>query len=187
MMSFATNNVTYTVNTLDFIGTLAFLFIIFVFCWYRKVEVPQLNFDTREDIDWVAWFESMSGKNKSSSPGFVGRAIAEAKRLKEAEKEAAEAEKLQNVDPISKETSAKTTENPKGKKAKVKPVDVAADKASTKRMREVANKDKTDCETGNEKQISTRHAKKSDLRRSPIVRQKKAVTYFTNITYDKQT
>ena len=152
-------------------------------CLYRKVEVPQLNFDTREDIDWVAWFESMSGKNKSSSPGFVGRAIAEAKRLKEA----AEAEKLQNEDPIPKETTAKTTENPKGKKAKGKPVDVAADKTSTKRMREVANKDKTDCETGNEKQISTRHAKKSDVRRSPIVRPKKAVTYFTNITYDKQT
>ena len=153
------------------------------------MEVPQLNFDTREDIDWVAWFESMSGKNKSSSPGFVGRAIAEAKRLKEAEKEAAEAEAEKEAAEAKrlKEASAKTTDNPKGKKAKVKPVDVAADKTSTKRMREVANKDKTDCETGNEKQISTRHAKKSDVRRSPIVRPKKAVTYFTNITYDKQT
>ena len=153
------------------------------------MEVPQLNFDTREDIDWVAWFESMSGKKTSSSPGFVARAIAEAKRLKEAEKEAAEAEAEKEAAEAKrlKEASSKTTDNPKVKKAKVKPVDVAADKTSTKRMREVANKDKTDCETGNEKPISTRHAKKSDLRRSPIVRQKKAVTYFTNITYDKQT
>ncbi len=80
------------------------------------MEVPQLNFDTREDLDWVAWFESMSGKIKTSSPGFVARAIAEAKK----QKEAAQAEKLQNEDPTSIQTTTRTTDNAKAKKVKEK-------------------------------------------------------------------
>ena len=174
----------------------------------------------------------MSGKNKTSSPGFVGRAIAEAKRQKEAaaaeklpseetipketpakttdnakaqkvkekqgavaadkastkrvrevaNKEAAAAEKLPSGDTIQKETTAKTTNNGKAQKVKEKQGAVAADKASTKRVREVANKDKTDCDMGIEKPISTRPAKKSDPRRSPIARKTKSVTYFPHIT-----
>jgi hypothetical protein len=120
----------------------------------------------------------MSGKNKTSSPGFVGRAIAEAKR----QKEAAAAEKLPSEETIPKETPAKTTDNAKAQKVKEKQGAVAADKASTKRVREVANKDKTDCDMGIEKPISTRPAKKSDPRRSPIARKTKSVTYFPHIT-----
>jgi hypothetical protein len=120
----------------------------------------------------------MSGKNKTSSPGFVGRAIAEAKR----QKEAAAAEKLPSEDTIPKETTAKTTDNAKAQRVKEKQGAVAADKASTKRVREVANKDKTDCDMGIEKPISTRPAKKSDPRRSPIARKTKSVTYFPHIT-----
>jgi hypothetical protein len=54
----------------------------------------------------------MSAKNKTSSPGFVARAIAEARKLKKA----AEAEKMQNEDPTLKETTTKTTDNAKAKK-----------------------------------------------------------------------
>ena len=142
MLSYETNNVTQRVNPIVFVGTLALHFIIFVLCLYRKVEVPQLNFDTREDLDWVAWFQSMSGKNNTSTPGFVARAIAEAKK----QKQAAEAEKLPSEDTIPKETTAKTTDNAKAKKVKEEQGAEAADKASTKRVREVANKDKTNCD-----------------------------------------
>ena len=123
----------------------------------------------------------MSGKNKSSSPGYVGRAIAEAKK----QKQAAEAEKLQNeaaeaLLDVQKQTTTKTTDNPKAKKVKEKQGAGAAEKASTKRVREVTNQDKTDCDMGNEKPISTRTAKNSNPRRSPIKRN--LVTYFPHIT-----
>ncbi len=63
---------------------------------------------------------------------------------------------------------------------KEKPGAGAAEKASTKRVREVTNQDKTDCGMGNEKPISTRTAKNSNTRRSPITRN--SVTYFPHIT-----
>jgi hypothetical protein len=123
----------------------------------------------------------MSGRNKSSSPGYVGRAIAEAKKLKQA----AEAQKLLNeaaeaLLDVQKQTTTKTTEIPKAKKVTAKQGAVAVEKASTKRARQVANQDKTDSRMGNEKPTSTRTAINSITRRSPIKRN--LVTYFPHIT-----
>ena len=47
------------------------------------MQVPELNFETREDVDWVAWFASMASKSNPSSPGFVARAIIAAQRAKD--------------------------------------------------------------------------------------------------------
>ena len=129
------------------------------------MEVPELNFDTREDLDWVAWFQSMASKNKTSSPGFIARAIFEAKK----KKEAAEAEKLQNEQATAKEisTTAKTSDKAKAKKVKQKQRAIPVEKESSKRQRVAANKDNTGCDMGNDNPKSTRPAKKTDTRRSP--------------------
>ncbi len=52
------------------------------------MHVPQLHWDTKEDVDYVAFFESMVSNEED--PGFVAKAIllAKAKR-KEAEEDAA--------------------------------------------------------------------------------------------------
>ncbi len=47
------------------------------------MQVPELNFETRENVDWVAWFASMASKSNPSSPGFVARAIIAAQRAKD--------------------------------------------------------------------------------------------------------
>ncbi len=52
------------------------------------MHIPQLHWDTKEDVDYVAFFESMVSNEED--PGFVARAIlfAKAKR-KDAEEDAA--------------------------------------------------------------------------------------------------
>ena len=52
------------------------------------MHIPQLHWDTKEDVDYVAFFESMVSTEEE--PGFVARAIllAKAKR-KDAEEDAA--------------------------------------------------------------------------------------------------
>jgi hypothetical protein len=44
------------------------------------VHVPQLHWDTKEDVDYVAFFESMVSNEEE--PGFVARAILLAKAKK---------------------------------------------------------------------------------------------------------
>ncbi len=47
------------------------------------MQVPELNFETCEDVDWVAWFASMASKSNPSSPGFVARSIIAVQRAKD--------------------------------------------------------------------------------------------------------
>ncbi len=52
------------------------------------MHIPQLHWDTKEDVDFVAFFESMVSNEQD--PGFVARAILLAKaKKKEAEEDAA--------------------------------------------------------------------------------------------------
>ncbi len=53
------------------------------------MQVPELNFDTHEDVDWVAWFASMASKSNTSSPGFVAGAIVAAQKAKKMSEAAA--------------------------------------------------------------------------------------------------
>jgi hypothetical protein len=87
---------------------------------------------------------------------------------------------MQNEDPTPKETTTKTTDNAKAKKVKEKPGARVAEKVSTKRVRDVPNQDKTDCDMVTEKPTSTKTAKNSNPRRSPIKRN--SVTYFPHIS-----
>jgi hypothetical protein len=45
-----------------------------------KLHIPQLHWDTKEDVDYVAFFESMVSNEED--PGFVARAILVAKAKK---------------------------------------------------------------------------------------------------------
>jgi len=49
------------------------------------VHIPQLHWDTKEDVDYVAFFESMVSTEEE--PGFVARAILLAKAKKQAAEE----------------------------------------------------------------------------------------------------
>ena len=137
-----------------------YFFGVVVLCLYRKVEVS-INVRKKQNVFarlcWTCY--SWSQKTKTGSWGW----------------------EIAKRGTIPKETTAKTTDNAKAKKVKEKQGAVAADKASTKRVREVPNKDKTDCDMGIEKPISTRPAKKSDPRRSPIARKTKTVTSYPHI------
>ncbi len=52
------------------------------------MHIPQLNWDSKEDVDVVAFFESMV--SKEADPGFVARAIINAKAKKKVDEDAAE-------------------------------------------------------------------------------------------------
>ena len=52
------------------------------------MHIPQLNWDSKEDVDVVALFEYMV--SKEADPGFVARAIINAKSKKKADEDAAE-------------------------------------------------------------------------------------------------
>ncbi len=50
------------------------------------VHLPQLNWDSKEDVDWVAYFKSMASKD--GDPSFIARVILLAKAQKKATDEA---------------------------------------------------------------------------------------------------
>ncbi len=52
------------------------------------VHIPQLNWGSKEDVDVVAFFEYMV--SKEADPGFVAKAIINAKAKKKADEDAAE-------------------------------------------------------------------------------------------------
>jgi hypothetical protein len=90
------------------------------------VKVPELNFDTHEDVYWVSWLLSMSSTTMTLSPGVVARAIVAAKKAKQtSQSTAAEhivadstTENMEDNETLSQTAPAATrtaSENAKGK------------------------------------------------------------------------
>ncbi len=58
------------------------------------MHISQLNWDSKEDVDVVEFFESMV--SKEADPGFIARAIINAKAKKKADEDATEHARKKN-------------------------------------------------------------------------------------------
>ena len=114
------------------------------------MHVPQLHWDTKEDVDYVAFFESMVSNEED--PGFVAKAILLAKaKKKEAEENAARKKgvhkrsqgkkKAKQISLASDEQGSSTAEFPptRGKRMRGTTTNGAENRRSERKNKSVVN------------------------------------------------